>query len=299
MVSLVRASPASVRPFVKAPVIKAPVIKALAGLCFLAALAPDRAVAADPWPSEVSAVYRISLNSFEIGTFEFNSSVHDRTYSLTGNARISAMLGLVNWQGVTRVTGQVGASRPNPTGFSFDFKGSKSGSVRMGFGQGKVQTLAVVPPEAPKPGVVPLETSHLKGVLDPLSAILAMSRPRDGNPCNQRLPVFDGKLRFDLVLSFKRNEAAQETTRSAPGAPPTQLTVCRVRVVPIAGHTADTATERARAMAGIEVAFRAVPEASIHVPHRISVPTIAGPATLSIDRIQIRTERHGQIALVN
>jgi hypothetical protein len=41
----------------------------------------------------------------------------------------------------------------------------------------------------------------MRGVLDPLSAILALSRPKDGNPCNQRAAVFDGKgaLRSDVA----------------------------------------------------------------------------------------------------
>jgi hypothetical protein len=49
---------------------------------------------------------------------------------------------------------------------------------------------------------------------------------------------------------------------------------------------------------GIEISFRAVPAAAIHVPFHIAIPTIAGTATLTAERINIVT-RSEQIALTN
>ena len=219
-------------------------LKSVRGHTFAAALGiavmaagGSGARAGDPWPAEVQAVYKIQFNSFEIGQFSFNSSVHERTYAITANADISALLGAVRWNGVTRVAGALAGNAPRPTGFSFDYRGSsKTGSVRMGFANGGVTTLDHNPPLIEPPDTVPLQPVHLRGVLDPLSAVLALSRPRDGNPCNQRVSVFDGKARFDLVFSFKEKAPIADAQR---GSAAEMLSVCRVRVQPIAGHRGD------------------------------------------------------------
>jgi len=258
------------------------------------ALSPA-ARASEPWPAEVQANYRIQFNGFEVGQFTFNSSVHERTYAVSANADISALLGLVRWNGVTRVAGALASDVPRPAGYSFDYRGSKTGSLRMAFGNGAVKTIDFNPPIPEQPGTVPVQPVHMRGVLDPLSAILALSRPKDGNPCNQRASVFDGKARFDLTF-LPKGEAPIGETKA--GATPEMLSVCRVRVQPIAGHVDDEKAQELKRNLGIEVAFRAVPGAGLFVPHRITIPTFAGSAELIATSLTIRTNRE-QIALVN
>lgn len=276
--------------------VRGPIFTALGIAALCSTAVSPAAYGAEPWPAEVQANYRIQFNGFEVGQFTFNSSVHERTYAISANADISALLGIVRWNGVTRVSGALAGNAPRPAGFSFDFRGStKAGSVRMGFGNGAVRTIDLNPPMPDPPGTVPVQPAHRRGVLDPLSAILSLSRPRDGNPCGQRVAVFDGKVRFDLVFSPK-GEAPMADGKA--GTPAEVLTVCRVRVVPIAGHVEDEKAEQLRRNTGIEVAFRAVPGAGLFVPYRITVPTFAGPAELVAQSLNIRTHRE-QIAFVN
>lgn len=267
------------------------------GLAALTSIAVTPAAhASEPWPAEIQANYRIQFNGFEVGQFTFNSSVHGRTYAVSANADISALLGLVRWNGATRVAGALAGDAPRPSGFSFDFRGSsKSGTVRMAFANGAVKTIDFNPPMPDPPGVVPVQPTHMRGVLDPLSAMLALSRPKDGNPCNQRVAVFDGKARFDLTFSPK---GEVPLTENKAGATPETLSVCRVRVVPIAGHVDDEKAQELKRNLGIEIAFRAVPGAGLFVPHRITMPTFAGSAELVAQSLTIRTNRE-QIALVN
>ncbi|MBN9264149.1 MAG: DUF3108 domain-containing protein [Hyphomicrobium sp.] len=136
--------------------------------------------AAEPWPAEVQANYRIQFNGFEVGQFTFNSSVHERTYAISANADISALLGFVRWNGATRVSGALAGNGPRPAGYNFDFRGaSKAGSIRMSFGSGAVTTINFNPPMPDPPGTVPVQPAHMRGVLDPLSAVLSLSRPKD------------------------------------------------------------------------------------------------------------------------
>lgn len=274
--------------------VRGPTLAAAFAIAALSGLGAPPAIAAEPWPAEVQALYKIHFNGLEVGQFSFNSSVHNRTYSATGNADISALLGFVRWNGVTRVSGALAGDAPRPAGFAFDFKGgSKAGSIRVGFGNGGVTSVDLAPQLPEPPGTVPVQASHMRAVLDPLSAVLAMSRPRDGNPCNQQVSIFDGKSRFDLSLSFKE----EAPIAASPASPKENLRVCRVRIVPIAGHREEDTTQLRR-MSGIEIAFRAIPSANLYVPHRITVPTFAGPIVLGAQSIQIRTQNE-QIALVN
>ena len=252
--------------------------------------------AAEAWPSRVDATYRVTFNGFDIGTFEFRAEVTGQSYTVQGDARISALLGAFKWQGDTRTSGLLAAASPKPAGYTFDFRGAgKAGSIKLGFQQGAVTSITSLPPKPPAPGTVPLRDQHLKDVLDPLSAVLALSRTSNANPCGRRIPVFDGKQRFDLAFSFVRQQAVAETR---PSGQPGVAFVCRVRYVPIAGHDMNDETRQMATTDAIEVWLRPVPSAALFVPYQISIPTPAGTATLTSERINIVT-RSEQIALTH
>ena len=188
------------------------------GLCVLGtALSPAaRAEPAGPWPAQVNAVYSITFNGFDIGTFEFNSAVNGQAYALTGDAKLSALLGAFTWRGTTKTSGAIGRDQPRPAGYTFSYAGTgKTGSVQLGFAGDAVSNVSVLPlMPPPQTPTVPLREPHLKGVLDPLSAVMALSRATAPNPCDRKLAIFDGKQRFDLLLSFKRQEHVRETRPS-------------------------------------------------------------------------------------
>lgn len=270
----------------------------LAGLTgAAAALNPAAAVAetGQPWPSRVHAVYKVTFNGFDIGNFEFNSAVSGSSYTLSGDAKLSALLGAFTWQGVTRTSGALASDAPRPAGYTFNFQGTgRSGAVKLGFTGDSVSNVALVPPQPPAPTTVPVREPHLKGVLDPLSAVMALSRTSGANPCARKLSIFDGKQRFDLQLAFKRQEHVQDPR---PTGQPGVAFVCRVKYQPIAGHKLNDETRAMAASDGIEVSLRPVPSANLFVPHQINIPTGAGTASLTAVRVQIVTPRNEQIAL--
>lgn len=258
-------------------------------------LAGAQAVA-EPWPSQVDATYRITFNGFDIGRFQFRADVVGSSYTVSGDAQLSVLLGAFKWEGATRSSGALIGAGPRPAGYTFDFNGvGKSGSIKLGFQHGNVTSISAVPPTPPEPGTVALRQADLKSVFDPLSAVLAISRTRSGNPCDRRIPVFDGKQRFDLAFTFLRQQAMGSTRSSGQ---PSVAVICRVRFIPISGHRMTAETRHMASTDGIEVSFRPVPSAALHVPYQISIPTVAGTATLTSERINIVT-RSEQIALTN
>ena len=260
------------------------------------------AASAQNWPAQVSANYKVHFNGFNIGKFSFLTRTDRSGSQATSSARLKAFFGAFRWKGTSQSKGRLSRSEPKPAAYSFTYRSkSKQGSLSMKFQGSKVASLRSVPPAGNSSKRVPVKPKHLQRVFDPLSAVIALTRAqpvkRGANPCQRRLPIFDGKQRFDLVFSYLRQTQIRE---SRPSGVPTTAYICRVRYVPIAGYKRKSKTTRYMANAkGIEVVLRPVPEAGILIPYKITVPTMIGSATLVSDRVNITTASRRQIAFVN
>ncbi len=265
----------------------------LAGLPTLTAGAAETA----PWPSEVRATYDINFAGIDIGNFVMTSELAGRDYKVTGNVKIAIAFGAFSWRATAVSTGTAGPRGPEPARHTFQFRrNSKGGSVAMGFAGGRVTSLQVEPVRAPDPRRVTVEPQHMKGVFDPMSAILAVTRANgDADPCQRRIPVFDGKQRLDLEFSFKRHETIKEARNSGQ---PRKGFVCQVRYIPVAGHKkVDREVSMIAGSNGIEVVLQHIPAAGLYIPAAVRVPTPAGTATLVSKAIDITTVRQERIAL--
>jgi len=255
------------------------------------------AARAEGWPALVRAAYDVNFNGFAVGTFDFESQSEEDSYSFSGNAQLTLLLGAFNWIGETRAFGLIANHAPKPAAFTFDFRAnSKVGSTKVDFADGVVSDIRHLPPAPPKSGTVPLREQHLRGVLDPLSAIMVVARVSSPNPCERRLPIFDGKERFDLVLTYK---GQMKVSEQQPSGQPAMAHVCRVKYQPIAGHKVDAEHSFIATTDGIEVALRPVPSANVMVPYQITIPTLFGYATIVSRRVEIQSPGRPQIALLH
>src|SRR3954463_11230031 len=110
----------------------------LAGLL----VGPGTLAAAESWPANVRALYEINFNGFTVGSFEFQSQAESQSYTLTGNAHLSMLLGAFSWAGSTRSFGMIVNQAPKPASFSFDFKSNlRAGSTKLGFSDGAVTNI--------------------------------------------------------------------------------------------------------------------------------------------------------------
>src|SRR5690606_22307436 len=162
-----------------------PIVRAV-GLALMLLWIPLAASAEPGAPSKISAKYKVTFNGFDIGSFRFESSVDSASYSLAGRAKVSALLGWLKWSGATRSKGDLIQGKPMPGEYSFKYKSSsKSGLVDMSFNKGRVAERTLVPPTSPSKKRVPLTEEHLEGVLDPMSAVLAMTSGQLDDPCSR------------------------------------------------------------------------------------------------------------------
>lgn len=249
---------------------------------------------AEGWPSHVKADYDITFNGFSVGTFAFQAETGGRVYTASGNAKLSLLLGAISWKSEIRTVGAIVKDAPKPGGYTFDIvSGSKAISTRMGFEDGTVSSVANFPEALHTTPVVPLKPHHLQGVIDPMSAMMQVAY--GNNPCERRLPIFDGRERFDLVFSRKGETRISEQQPS--GQPGTGL-VCRIRYVPIAGHKVDDGTRFMASNDEIEVVLRPIPSAKIYVPYQVTIPMPVGSAKLTSKRVEITQVGRPRIALL-
>ncbi len=238
--------------------------------------------------SNVNAVYRIQWLGTHIGDFKLRSSITNRQYALQANADVSVFFGAVSWQGVTTSRGLMTANGPVPQNYTFRYATSeRREALEIRFQQRMVSDIIINPPAHPGSRNVPITAADLQNVVDPLSAVVLLSQARlsrhGGEACNKRLPIFDGKIRYDLVLSPKGTRTVGGTGRLRGTA-----YVCRVSYVPIAGHKQGRG-DYATGNTGIEIWLVPVPEAGLIVPYYVHVPTPAGTASLVASRFDVET----------
>ena len=158
---------------------------------------------------------------------------------------------------------------------SFTFSGGRLQSVRItkrkGGGLFKEASSVAYDPRS-LPAYAPLSEAEQKGVIDPLSAMfLPLLGPssNDRANCDRKLRVYDGRRRFDLVMSYEGVEPA--------GAGGREAILCKASYLPIAGQSidGDEFTESMRDYR-VMVALVPAPNLAFLVPSRITLTDSGG-----------------------
>lgn len=257
---------------------------------------------AAPEHSRLAAVYEIRFAGLKLGKFEVWSNVNEESYSLRGKGHLKFITGLIfEISGGTTSTGAVTDNGPRPMSFAFDFDtGKHKGELAMKFEGDSVSHVMAKPPFVDHPKDIPVTAAHVKGVLDPLSAMFFTAKASNPNPdgsvCPKRVPVFDGKQRFDLVLSHKRTVQVKKRKKGGYGGP---AIVCRIKYIPIAGYKPDNSgVKYMEERDDIEVWLIPVPNEDMYVPYHVVLPTPIGKATATTAAFQIETPSRQKITLV-
>ncbi|MBS0249895.1 MAG: DUF3108 domain-containing protein [Proteobacteria bacterium] len=258
----------------------------------------ERAAAVGPnWPNKVTAIYKLSFAGIGVGKYRFNAQFDKNGYVANGHTKVSALFGTFKWVGDFSGNGALDPSGIRPSAFQMNYKTQKKvSSVKIGFTGLGVTSVAVLPEKPPSPEIIKLKPENLQNVFDPMAAMIAVSDANPSDACNRTLPVFDGKVRYDLRLSFKGREPVKDRN---PSRQPKELVVCRVKYVPIAGHKPKDFERPWIDYNNIEIALRAVPKAGIYVPYRVTIPSPLGNAVMTADTINITAANNQQIALTH
>ena len=244
----------------------------------------DPLAAEEGWPATVHAQYVLRYNGIGVGHLDVTSKTSARAYAVSGSGKVSILFGAITWAGSSSVTGVVAEGAPLPQSYAFDWrKNKKGGTVKLGFTGAKAASVAVDPPSGDHPDTVPLKPEHMNGVLDPLSAVMMLTRADARAPCDRRVNIFDGKQRYDIAFTLKRHT---RIAAAKAGGPSVIGFVCRAVYEPIAGHRNNDASRAYAANRDVEVVMRPIPGTKLLIPSSVTIPTPWGTGSMTTEHIE-------------
>jgi hypothetical protein len=227
---------------------------------------------------KLEATYMATLAGIPIGKGHWTIDIADDRYTATASGATAGLLRIfTSGAGNSTARGAMIAGKPAPANFIASVTADKSvEEFRMKLESGDVKELSVVPPPSPNPEQVPLTEAHRRGVMDPMSASLipvpGKSNPMGPEACQRTLAVFDGRMRYDLQLAYKRvDEISPDKGYSGPSV------VCAVYFVPLAGHNPQrSAIKYLVNLREMEMWLAPIAGTRLVVPFRLAIPTPIG-----------------------
>jgi hypothetical protein len=226
--------------------------------------------------SRLEAHYDVSVAGLTVGRTDISVVIGGAEYSGSATGRASGLLrALVAGEGTLGTRGAVLDDRLVPASFSAKTAGDdETSAVTMTLegGDAKDVTAETSAPDAER---VPLTADHRKGIVDPLSALLVrVGGAGDvvaAEACGRTLPIFDGRRRFDLALSFKRIERVKAAKGYAGPA-----VVCAVAFKAIAGHRVGSPLVKYLDGREIELTLAPIAGTRLLAPFRLSIINMLG-----------------------
>jgi len=247
-------------------------------------IAPSGVARAD---TRLAAHYGVTVAGLTVGRADLVIIIGDSEYTSAVSGRASGLLRtLVTGEGTLSARGAVADGRLVPASFMAKTVGDdETSAVTMTLEDGDVKDVTAET-SAPDAERVPLTADHRKGIVDPLSALLMQVGSTGdvvaADACRRTLPIFDGRRRFDLALSFKRIERLKAAKGYAGPA-----VVCAVVFKPIAGHR--VGSKLVKYLDGREIELTLVPIAGTRLlaPFRLSVISMLGDIVVEATAFEV------------
>jgi Protein of unknown function (DUF3108) len=254
----------------------------LAGAVVLMAVLVDAGSGFVRAQGKLDAAYVVTLAGVPIGKGSWSIDVQDDQFTATASGATSGLLRVIaSGQGNSAAHGSVSGGQPIASTYASTIVAdSRSDQVRIFFSGGTVKEYLADPPTIPGPDRVPLTEAHRKGVLDPMTAsLIRVSGSGDTfvpEACQRTLPVFDGRMRYDLQLVFKHLDKVK-SERGYQGT----VVVCSVYFFPVAGHVPERSTIKyLTEQRDMELWLAPIAGTRLMVPYRASIPTPIGMGVL-------------------
>lgn len=247
-----------------------------AGALLLAVASPVSA------QGRLDAHYEATLAGIPVGKGAWTVDISDDTFAAAASGGTSGLLkAFSGGSGTGASQGRIVNGALVATGYQASTTTSKkTEAIRMVLSAGTIKEFAIEPEPPVDPDRIPVTEAHRRGVYDPMTGSM-LRVPGSGDPlspeaCRTGAGIFDGRLRYDLKLDFKR----METVKAEKGyhGP---VVVCVVYFTPVAGYIPDRPVIKyLAAQRNIEIAFAPIAGTRVLVPYRMVIPTPLGTAML-------------------
>jgi hypothetical protein len=273
----------------------------IAACCVTAVIfgaAADAGVGEARSPVKLDAAYTASLLGIPVGQISWTVELSDKQYTAAATGSTAGLLRIfANGHGAANAHGSVNASEPVAADFVVKYaSGSASDEIKIVFSGGKAKESMTHPPK-PDPSGVPLTDANRIGVVDPMTALL-IRVPGNGDTavpaaCDRKIAVFDGHMRYDLQLAFKRIEQVQ--ANAGYHGP---VVVCALYFSPLAGYDIGRSGIRyLKTQRDMEMWLAPIAGTRLLAPFRVSVPTPIGLGVLQATRFVLAPEAEPSSAM--
>lgn len=226
----------------------------------------------------LDAKYEASLAGLPIGKGGWVVDISEDQFSAAVSGATTGLMKSIGGGNGTGVSqGRIVSGQFAPVSYQSTVNyGKKAEIIRILLSGGNVKESAIEPEPPVHPDRIPVTDAHLRNVLDPMTGSLLRTAgtgdPVSPEACRKTLSVFDGRMRYDLRLEYKR----METVKAEKGYQGPAV-VCAVYFTPIAGYVPDRASIKyVAAQRNMEIAFAPIAGTRVLAPFRISIPTPLG-----------------------
>jgi hypothetical protein len=259
--------------------------RAAGGLCAclstlaLLSLAVPQAASAQ---GRLEARYEATLAGIPVGKGAWTIEIADDQFSAAASGGTAGLLkAFSGGSGTSASQGRIVNGALVPTGYTATtVTAKKSESIRMALVNGYVKDFAIDPEPPVDADRIPVTDAQRHGVFDPMTGSM-LRVPGNGelmgpDACHAGQAIFDGRMRYELKLDFKRVESVRaEKGYQGPAV------VCAIYFQPVSGYIPDRPVIKyLAAQRNMEVVLVPIAGTRILVPYRVMVPTPLGMAVL-------------------
>ena len=227
--------------------------------------------------AKLDARYAVSLGGVKLGEGAWAIDVGADRFSAEASGATSGLARMFSsGRGSGSSRGLIKNDRFVPAKYAVSIRSGKKGEdLSLTLNDGAVKDVSIVPPSPEPPDRVPVTDAHRRHVLDPMTGSLLrvagngdLMRPE---VCRQHTAIFDGRMRYDLTLAYKRVEQVKVPGYEGPAL------VCAIYFAPLAGHVPTRATIKYLIdQRDMETWLVPIADTRVMVPIRVQVPTPLG-----------------------
>jgi len=252
-------------------------VGACAAALMLLATAPSASA-----QGKLEAHYEATLAGIPVGKGAWTIDISDDQFSASAFGGSTGILkAFAGGSGNGASQGRVVNGALVPTNYSASTTTSKkSEAIHIVLMNGNVREYGIEPEPPVDPDRIPVTDAHRRGVFDPMTGSMlrvpGTADPLSPEACRAGAGIFDGRMRYDIKLDYKRMEIVKaERGYRGPAV------VCAIYFTPVAGYIPDRPVIKyLAAQRNIEISFVPIAGTRILVPFRMIIPTPFGTAML-------------------
>jgi hypothetical protein len=260
------------------------------GLCtilggLVAAAGPCAAAQAQ---ARLDARYVVTLAGIQLGEGSWIVDVTEERFSAEAKGSTSGLAKFFSSGfGATASRGAIKNGQLVPASYAIHVRwGKRFEDLRMKIANGAVKELSIVPPAIEHPDRIRVTEAHRRNVLDPMTGSLLRVHGKGDlmapEVCRQHAPIFDGRMRYDLTLAYKRIEQVKTDGYAGPAL------VCAIYFAPLAGYVPNRgAIKYLIDQRDMETWLVPIAGTRVLVPFKVVIPTPVGQGVLQATQLAV------------